>query len=443
MLTFAGPAERFCDGVSRRSFLKVGALALGGITLPDLLRAEARSGIRRSHKAIIMIYLPGGPPHQDTFDLKPEAPLEIRGELRPIATSVPGIEVCELLPRLAARMEKLAILRSIVGSRDAHDPFHCLTGRVPRGQPQGGWPELGAVLSKLEGPADPAVPPFANLAPPMDHKPYNSGYHGFLGVAHAPFKPQGESRADMVLEGIGPDRLGSRAGLLARFDRFRRDADPQGHMEGMDAFQRQALDILTSSRLAEALDLSREDPRLIERYGRGTEKKQGDAAPRLMEQFLLARRLVEAGARCVTVSFSFWDWHGGNFRNARENLPPLDQGVSALVDDLHQRGLEKDVTVIVWGEFGRTPRINKDGGRDHWPQVNSALLFGGGLRGGQVIGATDRLGAEVKERPVEYGEIFSTLYHALGIDARRTTITDYHGRPHYLVDGHEPLRELV
>ena len=214
-------------------------------------------------------------------------------------------------------------------------------------------------------------------------------------------------------------------------------------MDGHDVFTRQALDVLTSSRLVDALDLEKEHPRVRERYGHGTTKRQGDAAPRLMGQFLMARRLVEAGARCVTVSFSFWDWHGGNFRNAMNNLPPFDQGVSALVEDLHERGLDRDVTVIAWGEFGRTPKINKNGGRDHWPRVSCALMAGGGMRTGQAIGSTDRLGGEARERPVHFQEIFATLYHSIGIDANQTTVTDLNGRPHYLVDNAQPMAELI
>jgi uncharacterized protein (DUF1501 family) len=215
-------------------------------------------------------------------------------------------------------------------------------------------------------------------------------------------------------------------------------------MDGVDAFTEQAFGVLTSSRLSKALDLSKEDPRNRERYGTGTEKHQGDGAPRINAQFLLARRLVEAGVRCVTLSYSFWDWHGRNFQNARQNLPDFDRAMTALVTDLHERGLEKDVTVIAWGEFGRTPRINKDGGRDHWPGVSCALLAGGGLRTGQVIGSTTRDGGEALDRPVQFQEVFATLYHALGIDVATAQVVDLAGRPHYLVEpGVKPLRELV
>ncbi len=446
MLTlWAGRPQRgFCDALPRRSFLQIGGLALGGLSLPRLLRAEASQGIGPSNKSVIMVYLPGGPPHQDLFDLKPDAPVEIRGEFRPIATKVPGIEICELLPGLAERMDRLAIIRSVVGAKDRHESFQCLTGRLRDNQPAGGWPELGAVLSKLQGPRDVAVPPFVGLSPRMQHRPYNNGYAGFLGPAHSAFQPNGEGRSDLVLGEVSVDRLANRRELLKSLDRLRRQADRSQIVQGADELQQQALGVLTSSRLANALDLEQEDTRIRERYGEGTDRVQGDAAPRLNQQFLLARRLVEAGARCVTLSYSFWDWHGDNFGNARRNLPDLDQALSALVDDLSERGLDRDVTVLVWGEFGRTPRINNNGGRDHWPNVSCALLAGGGLKTGQAIGQTDRYGGEAVDRPVHFQEIFATVYHCLGLDPHHLTLRDLTGRPQYLVDGdHQPLPELV
>jgi hypothetical protein len=443
MLTIYGKSSRFCDGLSRRNFLKIGALGLGGLALPDILRAESQSGIRRSHKAIIMIYLPGGPPHQDMFEIKTEAPSEIRGEFKPIKTNIPGIQICEHLPRMAAMMDKLVPIRSIVGGIDEHTDFQCMTGHTSRNQPPGGWPSFGSVISKLQGAAHPAVPPFIGLEPKMQHKPYNASNPGFLGVANRSFRPEGNGKDDMVLNGVTLDRLADRKALLSGFDRFRRDVDSTGLMEGLDSFNAQALEMLTSSRLLEALDLQREDPRILERYGKGDPKPRGDAAPRMIEQLLMARRLVEAGARCVTVAFGFWDYHGNNFKLAKEDLPMLDHGVTTLVEDLHQRGLDKDVSVVVWGEFGRTPTINKDAGRDHWPKVSCALLAGGGMKTGQAIGATDRLGGEAVERPVHFLEVFATLYHNLGIDVNKATITDLAGRPHYIVDGYQPMRELI
>jgi hypothetical protein len=444
MLTIrATNGSRFCDGLSRRNFLKIGALGLGGLSLSELLRVEAASGIRKSHKAVIMIYLPGGPPHQDMFDIKVDAPSEIRGEFRPISTNVPGIQICEHLPKMAAMMDKLVPIRSIVGGVDEHTDFMCMTGRTSRNQPPGGWPSIGSVISKVCGATDPSVPAFVGLDPRMQHKPYNASTPGFLGVAHRSFRPEGESKSDMVLNGVTLDRLADRRALLSSFDTFRRDADASGAMEGMDAFNQQAFGMLTSSKLLEALDLAKEDPKIVERYGKGDPAIRGDAAPRMLEQFLLARRLVESGARFVTVAFGFWDYHGSNHKIAREDLPMLDRGVTALVQDLHQRGLDKDVSVIVWGEFGRSPVINKDGGRDHWPRVSCALLAGGGMKTGQIIGSTDRLGGEAVDRPVHFQEVFATLYHNMGIDLAATQIQDLSGRPHFLVDGYQPIRELI
>ncbi len=442
MLTISGGGSRFCDGVSRRSFLRIGALGLGGLTLADLLRAEDRAGAGRVQKSVIMVYLPGGPPHQDFVDLKPDAPSEVRGELKPIDTKVPGIQVCELLPRLAAIMDKLVVIRSIVGSDGGHDDFQCLTGRSMRQRP-GNWPSFGSVVSKLLGSTTPALPPFVGLEPVMQHRPYNSSGTGFLGPAHRSFRPNGEAKNDLVLQGITVERLADRRSLLTSLDRLRREADAGALLDGHDAFVRQAYGILTSSRLAEALDYRREDPRVVARYGKGDPSPRGDAAPRLNEQFLVARRLIEAGVRCVTVAYGFWDYHGSNFKLAREDMPMFDQALSALVEDLHQRGLDQDVSVVAWGEFGRTPQINKDAGRDHWPRVSCALLAGGGMRTGQAIGATDRLAGEAVDRPVHFGEVFATLYHNLGLDLDHTTVADLSGRPQYLVDGHKPIAEVI
>lgn len=444
MLKILGARSRFCDGVSRRNFLKIGGLGLGGVALPQILRAEASNGVKRSHKAVIMIFLPGGPSHQDMFDLKMDAPSEIRGEFKPISTSVPGIQICEHLPKLAKLIDKTAIIRSIVGATGDHYAVQCLTGRSHVNPPAGGWPCMGSAVAKIEGPVDPAMPAFVGLSPKMGHMPWaDAGAPGFLGAAYAPFKPDGAGKSDMVLNGITLDRLADRRALLKSFDKFRRDVDASGAMAGLDAFTEQAFGMLTSNKVLEALDIEKEDAKIRESYGKGDPKNRDDGGPKLMEHFLMARRLVEAGARCVTLAFSRWDHHGDNFGALRQDLPLLDQGVSALITDLHQRGLDKDVSVVVWGEFGRTPIINKDGGRDHWPRVSCAMLFGGGMKVGQVIGSTDRLGGEAVDRPVQFGEVFATLYHNMGIDVTKPWLTDLTGRPQFLVDGFAPMKELV
>jgi hypothetical protein len=443
--------------LSRRSFLQIGALGAGGFTLPQLLRAESAVGIRSSRKSVILIYLVGGPPHQDMFDLKPDAPKEIAGPWKPIATNVTGIQICEAFPRLAKIMDKLVVVRSLVGNQSDHDAIQVFNGHHPRKpKPAGGWPQFGSTVAKVQGADDRVVPPFISLCYTCTHGPYNEPGPGFLGSAMAPFRPMGPSREDMILQGITMNRLGDRKSLLKSFDTMRRDVESSGRIKGMDHFTEQAFGLLTSSRLAEALDLSKESQRVVERYGTGNPKihMDGNGAPRVPQSLLMARRLVEAGARVVTLNYSKWDWHGGRnaegrannsiFLREEEDFPVFDRCVSALVEDLHQRGLDKDCSVIIMGEFGRTPRISDRVGRDHWPQVNCALLAGGGMKTGQVIGATDRIAGEAAARPVTFGELYATLYHNLGIDVNTTTIQDLNGRPQYLVeDQATPMRELV
>lgn len=447
MLTMLGQASRFCDGVSRRAFLKIGGLGLGAATLSlaDILRAETLAGTGSSHKAVINIFLGGGPPHQDMWEIKTEAPSEIRGEFQPIATNVPGIQICQVFPQLAKIMDKSVVIRSVVGCEDKHDAFQCMTGwRTKDLSAVGGHPSMGSVVAKVQGPVDRSVPPFVGLAAPTKEPRWSdSGKPGFLGSAYAAFKPDGPGMADMTLHDIPLARLADRRRLLASFDKLRNDVDASGSMLGMDAFGQRALDVLTSSRLVDALDLSKEDPRIVERYGDGKPYRyQYDGAPTVNDHLLLARRLVEAGVRVVTLSYGRWDSHGKNFDLVRDHGTKLDQGLSALMEDLEARGMLNDVTVIAWGEFGRTPRVNDNGGRDHWPQVSCAWLAGGGMRTGQAIGSTNRLGETAKDRPVHMQEIFATLYHNLGINPGFTTLTDPAGRPQYLVE-HQPIRELV
>ncbi len=443
MLSLLGSARSLCDGLTRRDALRLGALTVGGLSLTDLLRADAEAGRNGNHKSVIMIYMCGAPPHQDMYDLKTEAPKEIRGPFQPIATNA-GFEICEHLPKLATIADKWTALRSVYGSPSgAHDSFICYTGRSTRNQPPGGWPSMGSVASRVLGPKTPSVPPFIGLAPDAGHPPYGSpGLPGFLGIGDAAFRPSGPSREDMVLKGISADRLGNRRNLLTSLDNLRREADASGTLAGMDDINQQAFDILTSSNLATALDVSGEPEHVLNRYGKGQARKVGDGAPMNLEHFLLARRLVEAGCRVVTLNFGRWDFHSDNFgKLPQQHMHLFDRGLSALVEDLHERGLSDDVAVVAWGEFGRTPRINANAGRDHWPQVGGGFVAGGGLNHGQAIGATDRLGSKIADRPVHFGEVLATLYRHLGLDPGTVKLPDLAGRPQYVVE-HEPLKEL-
>ena len=469
MLTIAGPHSRFCDGMSRRTWLSIGGLALGGLALPEILRAEASHGVRNPAKGIIMVLLPGGPTHLDMFDLKPNAPAEIRGEFRPIATNVPGIEICELMPRLASLADKLVFIRSLVGFRDDHNTHWCSTGweshppmaasPIVPGFPPGDWPSLGSVLSRQLGTRVPGVPPSVDLTPVDPDARFilrtPPGQPGFLGAAHAGFEVKAVDHRNFTLDAVSLDRLADRQALLASFDRFRQRVDHEGRADGIDEYHRQAFSVLTSSRLAEALDLQREDASLRRRYGLERDFPNERNGKTLLDQFLLARRVIEAGARCVTLAFSRWpfgrmlrgdynwDWHKDVFGEARGALPLFDLGMSALIQDLDERGLLDDIAVVAWGEFGRTPKINKSAGRDHWPTVHAALLAGGGMRMGQAIGSTNRLAESAEDRPVHMQEVFATLYNNLGINVATATIPDHNGRPQYLLERQQPIRELV
>jgi hypothetical protein len=447
MLTIFGHKQRFCDGVSRRGFLKIGAFGFGAMSLglTDILRAETQAGIGSSNKAVINVFLGGGPPHQDMWEIKTEAPAEIKGEFKPINTNVNGIQICEVFPKLAAIMDKCVVIRSVIGSTGEHDSYQCMTGWGHDSlKTMGGRPSMGSVVAKVMGAVDPSVPPFVGLAAKTQHMPWSdSGKPGFLGTAYTAFKPDGEGMADLKLKNVTVDQLDDRRKLLASFDTLRRDLDASGNMKGMDAITERAMGVLTSSKLLEALDISRESDRVRERYGDGKPYKfQFDGAPTVNDQFLVARRLIEAGVRCVTMTYGRWDSHGKNFDLVRDHGGKLDQGVSALIEDLELRGMLDDVTIVVWGEFGRTPRINKEAGRDHWPQVSCAFMAGGGMKTGQAIGSTNRLGEYAKDRPVHFQEIFATVYHNLGMDAAVATINDPTGRPQHLVDK-DPIKELI
>ena len=424
MFTLWGDRQRYCDGLSRRNFLQIGAFG-AGLSLAGMLRAREAQATGSSNKAAIMIYLPGGPSHMDMYDLKPDAPKEYRGEFNPIATNVPGIRISEYFPLQAKMMDKLAIIRSIVAD-DEHSDSNVMTGVSENANRVANHPSFGAVMSKVRGGTANDIPPFVSL------RGMSRGTEpGFLGVAHRPFTPDGQGFRNLKLAGgISSNRMDDRKALLSSFDDIKRDIDSTGTMKGIDTFTTRAFDMVASGAVRKALDLKREDPRSRDRY-------------KGIEQFLQARRLVEAGVGCVTLAIGGWDTHSGNFKTLRQQLPMVDRGIAALVQDLCDRGMDKDVVTVMWGEFGRTPLVNNtDGGRDHWSPVMSALVAGGGLKMGQAIGTSSARGEYPRDRRVTVPQVLSTLYHAVGIDASKT-FNDGSGRPVHIVTDREPVMELV
>jgi hypothetical protein len=415
--------------VSRRNFLQVGAFG-AGLTLADMLRlksahaAAAKTQASRSQKAAIMIYLPGGPSHIDMYDPKPDAPAEIRGEFKPTATNVPGIQICGYFPRQAQMFDKLAVVRSVVGT-DEHSDSAVMTGYAERINRIAAHPSFGSVVSKMRSGTESAVPPFVSL------RGSSRGTEpGFLGMAHRPFTPSGPGNSDLSLaNGVTIDRLDQRKHLLDSFDDTRREIDATGTMSGLDSYTEKAIEMVTSGVVRTALDIKKEDPKVRERY-------------KGVEQFLTARRLIEAGVGCVTLSIGGWDTHGGNFTALKRQLPLVDQAISNLIQDLHDRGMQDDVVTVMWGEFGRTPKINTNAGRDHWSPAMSALVVGGGMKMGQAVGATTEKGERPKTRPYSVSQVLSTLYQAVGIDPSQT-FPNGSGRPMYVLDDRQPVTELL
>jgi Protein of unknown function (DUF1501) len=425
MLTLWGRRQRFCDGITRRNFLKIGAFG-AGLALTDMLRLRSLAGnTSATGKSAIMIYLPGGPSHMDMYDLKPNAPAEFRGEFKPIPTNVPGVQICEHFPLQARMWDKLAVVRSVIAVEEHSDSL-IMTGYSENQNTTAHHPSFGSVLSRLRGNTQSDVPPFVSL------RGMSAGTEpGYLGVAHRPFTPDGPGLENLRLAGgVSTERVDDRKSLLARFDTVRRDLDATGTMRGLDAFTVRAFDMVASGKVRKALDLSLEDPRVRDRY-------------KDVEHFLLARRLVEAGVGCVTLAIGGWDTHSSNFKTLKTQLPQVDRGIANLIQDLHDRGMANDVVTVMWGEFGRTPRINgSDGGRDHWAPVMSALVAGGGLKMGQAIGTTSANGEYPKDRPYAAAQVLSTLYHAMGIDPSQT-FPDGNGRPMYILDDREPVAEMI
>ncbi|MBL8866071.1 MAG: DUF1501 domain-containing protein [Gemmataceae bacterium] len=428
MLSLLGSRNgHFCDGVSRRNFLQIGAFG-AGLTLADAYRAQAATksdGTRsKSMKSAIFIYLPGGPSHLDMYDLKPDAPKEIRGEFNPIKTNVPGVQISEHFPLQAKMWDKLAVVRSLT-SVDEHSDGLVMTGYPDRVNMTAGHPSFGAVVSKLRGDSSESVPPFVSL------RGMSRGTEpGYLGVAHRPFTPSGSAISNLKLaNGVTSERLDNRKSLLDSFDDTRREIDASGAMKGIDSYTERALDMVASGAVRNALNIEKEDKATRERY-------------KGVEQFLTARRLVEAGVGFVTLSIGGWDTHGQNFVTLKKQLPKVDAAIANLIQDLHDRGMQDDVVTVMWGEFGRTPKVNSSAGRDHWSPAMSALVAGGGLRMGQAVGETNAKGERPKDRPYTVPNLMGTLYRAIGIDPAMT-FPNGSGRPMYILDDRDPVKELV
>jgi hypothetical protein len=443
MLDLWGRSFRNCDRVSRRNVLRIGSLALGGITLADLFRRRAAASPQAhlaTDTAVIQLFLGGGPSQLDTFDLKPNAPADIRGEFREISTSVPGIRICEHLPRLAAVMDKFSIVRTVSHDSPSHLPSAHLiqTGYIDQGAIAGRnmTPSTGSVVARVRGPVTQGLPTYVSVP-----RPQAFARAGYLGAAYDPFTTDVEPNAEnfavrdlKIPSDMTPVRLERRRALLHGLDNLRRNLDSAGQIAGMDAFSQQAMDLITSASAIRAFDIEREPKAVRERYGRTP----------VGQNLLLARRLVEAGVSYVScLSGGGWDTHVNNFGELKNvSLPRLDQALSTLIADLHQRGLHRRVLVNVMGEFGRTPKINKDAGRDHWPGAFFALMAGGGLKMGQMIGTTDSSGAYPTSAPYSPGDVLATIYRVLGINCQEE-FRDLAGRPRRILSEGKPIVELI
>lgn len=452
--------SRCCPGpLHRREFLRAGTLALGGITLAELLRSRAEAGTSSADTSVILFWMWGGPSQLETYDMKPDAPMEYRGPLRPIQTNVSGMDICEYMPRQAKIADKFSIIRSLHHTMSAHNDgsIEVLTGKTPAvpdptSQARSQHPDFGMIASRMRGARADGMPQYvgAQKSPFMTQA-------GYLGAAHKAFETGDPSKPDFapknltVASGLNNGRLDDRKDLLSQFDGLRRQLDRDA--DGLDAFNQRAFSILTSPTVASAFDLSAEDDKLRDSYGRH----------RWGQSCLLARRLAEAGVAVINVDatapndttkhFS-WDDHASAFHldyAQRERLPQMDQALTALVLDLHERGLDRNVMVIACGEFGRTPRVtyapknfsDQPGvGRDHWPGAFSAFIAGGGLRMGQVVGATNSKSEYPTHDPVTPQDLLATVYRHLGIDYRHDFL-NFAGRPVPILPHGKPIAALV
>jgi len=446
-----GPKERLCDGTTRRDLLKVGLCGVVGLSLVDVLRMEAAQaaetgGSTVNNKNVILIWLHGGQTQLDTYDMKPEAPAEVRGPFKPIPTNLSGVQICELLPRMAKVMDKVTIHRGFNHPNNDHyaAAHWLLSGYLGAtgGDQRPRFPSMGSIASRVLGARQPGVPPYVIM------NDGGFGYHGaaYLGAQYHPIRTGDESYGNegpqlpiaktsdlQPLPGMAAGRYLRRQSLLHDMDRLRREVDRAASQTQLDGAQQKALDMVVSGKAHQAFDLSKEDAKTREWYG-----------PGWGENALLARRLVESGARFVVCNTGYWDDHG-NIKGAMDSkLPRHDRMVACLIEDLHQRGMLQDTLVVAAGEFGRGPTINKDAGRDHWAQASCVMLAGGGFKHGQVIGATDDKAAYPTENPIGPADLQATIYHHLGIN-RELTFDDATGRPQYVLplDQGRVIKELL
>ena len=452
VLTCWGSERQFCDRIGRRDFLRAGAIGLSGLTLADIFRLRAEAKTRSDSvkpRSVIMVCLAGGPSHLDMYDLKPEAPSEYRGEFKPIRSRVPGFDLCEHMPMQAGIADKLALVRTV----QFIEPMQHELEEVYTGYPKSAKrPSFGSVISRFHtGHAD--VPSYVSLEYSEGRTSYENPY--YAGARHSPLHiAGGEGVRNLGLQnGMSRPRLDQRRELLQTFDSIRRSVDERRKTQEVDPFTMRALDLILSSKARDAFDLTKESPDVLKRYGNRDDKftyagKNPDSIWD-SQKFLLARRLVEAGVPVVTLRMGLWDHHGNVIQQVggvsiwhslRSALPLLDRSIHALVTDLHERGLDKEVLVLVWGEFGRTPKISL-AGRDHWPDASFAL-FAGAVNTGQVIGETDARGERPTTRAVTAQNVLGTVYHSLGIDYRQQ-INNFAGRPMQLLDDGRPIEELV
>lgn len=442
------PLGRNCDGVTRRDFLKIGTLGLGSLTLADLIQARAaaaEAGAPTRKTSVVLLFLFGGASQKETFDPKPEAAPEHRCLFDATATTLPGVQFCSLLPRMARMTDRLAIVRTLVHDDSGHEggahwiktgyPFPPQFRNKSSAPPQT-HPSIGSIVARCRGATDPqtGVPSYAMLRDPILQRdlPPLHDHAAWLGQAYGPFVCGERARGIMndLAVRVSPERLEDRRTLLRQFDLLDRALDQSGAMQSMDSFQQQAIGMLQGGKIKEALNLTREPEVLRQRYG-----------PDLGQQLLLARRLCEAGVGYVTIHSMGWDHHEDIIPGCRKVCPPLDQAVAAFVEDVHQRGLSDDILLVITGEFGRTPYM-KDSGRDHWPGINNIVFAGGGLQPGQVIGESDRRGGSPRSRPITPLDMMATIFHVLGIDQGVQFIHPA-GRPTSMNEGGAVIRELV